>query len=280
MRGTICERREHPYRVHLRPEIDRRINFAMQQNDVTVVSAVHVENLSNTPLRDLRLRIIPEPQFADPWEAHIDLVTEGSTYNLEAVDLVLSPRYLGELTERIRGQLRFDLFCGEERLAECVETVELLARDEWSGLASLPEILAAFAMPNHPTVEYLLREAADILDRWSEDPSLAGYQRKDPKRVYMMAAAIYSALQHLGITYVSPPASFEAEGQRIRLPDRIVESRMAAQRLSQAWYKDLRSAIPVMPNSNRHKREVFIISPPLFLNSLGLQSPEARFSGS
>lgn len=218
---------EHLNRVRLRPEIDPRINFAMQQNDVTVVRAVNVENLSKAPLQDLRLRIIPEPQFADPWEAHIDLITGGSIYKLEAVDLVLSPRYLGELTERIRGQLRFDLFSGEERLAECVETIELLSRDEWSGLTSLPEILAAFAMPNHPTVERLLREAAEILDRWSEDPSLAGYQRKDPKRVYMMAAAIYAALQRLGVTYISPPASFEADGQRIRLPDRIVESQMA-----------------------------------------------------
>jgi hypothetical protein len=77
-------------RVLLRPEIDRRINFAMQQNDLPVVSAVHIENVSDIPpLRDLRLRIIPEPQFADSWETRIDLVTEGSTYNIEAVDLVL-----------------------------------------------------------------------------------------------------------------------------------------------------------------------------------------------
>lgn len=218
---------EHLDRVRLRPEIDRRINFAMQQNDVTVVKAVHVENLSNKPLRDLHLCIIPEPQFAEPWKAHIDLIGEDSIYNLEAVDLVLSPRYLSELTEQIKGQLRFDLFSGQEHLVESVETVILLARDEWSGLTSLPEILAAFVMPNHPAVEHLLRKTSDILRRWSEDPSLAGYQRKDPKHVFMMAAAIYSALQHLGITYINPPASFEAQGQRIRLPDRIVESKMA-----------------------------------------------------
>jgi hypothetical protein len=33
-------------------KVDRRINFAMQQNDVPVVKAVHVENGSDSPLRD------------------------------------------------------------------------------------------------------------------------------------------------------------------------------------------------------------------------------------
>ena len=199
----------------------------MQQNDVPVIKAVHVENTGDTPLRDLRLRISPEPEFADPWEARIAAVAEGSTYNLGAIDLALSPGYLGELTERVRGQLRVEVFQDEERLIERIEAVELLARDEWSGLGSLPEILAAFVMPNHPIVERILRDAADVLGGWTQDYSLSGYQSKDPRRVYTTMGAIYAALQRLELTYINPRASFEAEGQRIRLPDRIVESKMA-----------------------------------------------------
>jgi hypothetical protein len=217
---------EHSPKVDLRAQIDQRINFATQQNDVPVVKTVHVENGSDATLHDLRLRITSEPAFADPWEAHIALIAAGSTYHLEAVDLVLSPRYLGELTERVRGQLRFELLHGSERLLERVESVELLARDEWSGLTSLPEILAAFVMPNHPAVEPILRAAADILGDWTGDPSLSGYQAKDPGRVYTTAGAIYAALQRLEITYINPPASFETQGQRIRFPSQIVESRM------------------------------------------------------
>src|SRR5262245_3918 len=173
---------EHSAKVHLRAQIDRRINFATQQNDVPVVKIIHVENRSDASLRDLRLRITSEPTFADPWEARIALIAEKSTYNLEAFDLVLSPRYLGELTERVRGQLRFELLHDRERLCEHTEPVELLARDEWGGLASLPEILAAFVMPNHPVVEHILRAAADILESWTTDPSLSGYQSRDPRR--------------------------------------------------------------------------------------------------
>ena len=212
--------------IRLHPEIDRRVNFAMQQNDVPVVKAISIENGSSAPLRDLRLHVKPEPDFASPWESAVELIAENSTYNIAAIDLLLSPKFLGEITERVRGQLRFELFKDEKRLAECVESVELLARDEWNGLSSLPEILAAFIMPNHPAIQGILRHAADILAKWTDDPSLSGYQTRDPKRVYMMAAAVYAALQQIDLTYINPPASFESEGQRIRLPDQVVESRM------------------------------------------------------
>lgn len=208
-------------------DINKRINFAIQQNDVPIVRALDIENTTDTPLADLRLIITAEPEFADSWEGRIDIVAERSTYRLETVDIRLSPKYLGELTERVRGRLRFELYQGEELLDQKNEATELLPRDEWTGLASLPEILAAFVMPNYPKVEQVLKDAAAILEKWTGNPSLAGYQSKDPRRVYMMMGSIYAALQQLGITYINPPASFEANGQRIRLPEQILESRMA-----------------------------------------------------
>jgi very-short-patch-repair endonuclease len=206
---------------------NNRINYAMQQNDVAIVRTLDIENLTDMPLHELRLVIKAEPEFAEPWENRIDVVAERSTYKIEAVDIRLSPKYLGELTERVRGRLLFELYQGEELIDQKTEAIELLARDEWTGLASLPEILAAFVMPNYPKVEQVLKEAASILEKWTGNPSLAGYQGKDPKRAYMMAGSIYVALQQLGITYINPPASFEANGQRIRLPEQILESRMA-----------------------------------------------------
>lgn len=213
-------------RVIIDVAIDRRINFAMQQNDVPAIKALQIRNLSPEPLRDLHLRVAPQPEFADPWETRIECVGPDSTYELPKIDLALSPTYLRDVTERVRGQLRFELFQDGQRIAEQVEPVEILARDEWSGLSSLPEILAAFVMPNHPAAESVLVDAAKVLDKWSRNPSLSGYQSKDPQRVFVMAGAIYTAIQNLGLTYINPPASFEMEGQRIRLPDRILESRM------------------------------------------------------
>lgn len=167
--------------VFLRVDLDHRINYAMQQNDVPIVKVLHVENRGDEPLRDVGIRITADPEFAAEWTTRISLISERATYNVEAIDLALSSQYLGMLTERVAGHLWFGVTQGNEVLLRHSRPVELLARDEWSGLGSLPEILAAFVLPNHPAVEDLLSEAARILGGWTGDPSLSGYQSRDPK---------------------------------------------------------------------------------------------------
>jgi len=217
-----------PYvRLEVRVDLDPKIHFSMQQNDVPVIKALEVENQTDESLRDLEVRISAEPAFAVAWSARVAGIEPGDVFHLETVDLELSPGFLAELTERLRGRLNVEIHREGNVLAQSSQSVELLARDEWAGLTSLPEILAAFVLPNHPAIEPVLRGAAELLETWTGDPSLGGYQARDPKRVYRMAAAVYGALQKLELTYVNPPASFEDEGQRVRLPDRILESRMA-----------------------------------------------------
>ena len=45
--------------------------------------------------------------------------------------------------------------------------------------------------------------------------------------MWEIASAIYAAICNLGITYANPPASFEHDGQKIRLPGQILETRIA-----------------------------------------------------
>ena len=214
--------------VFIQSEIDSRINFAMQQNDVPVIKAVQIENRTETILRELRLRITSDPGFASPWETFIEQVPEGGVYKINAVDIMLAPGFLGGLTERVRGRFRFELLSRGETIADAIQSVDLLAHDEWGGLSSLPEILAAFVTPNHPVVEQLLRQTSELLAEWTGDPSISGYQTRNKVRQWMITCSIYGALQKLDLAYVNPPASFETEGQRVRLPDRIMENRLAA----------------------------------------------------
>src|SRR4030067_2607312 len=85
--------------------LDPRINFAMQQNDVPVVKSLAIENRSGSVLRNLLVRIKAEPEFAIDWTARIDHIGEAPTYRLDKVDLVLSPRFLGGVTEGLAGLL-------------------------------------------------------------------------------------------------------------------------------------------------------------------------------
>ncbi len=66
-------------------------------------------------------------------------------------------------------------------------------------------MLASFVLPNHPDVGKVVDLARRLLGDATGDPSLAGYQSKDPGRVRAMARAVYGALGNLGITYANPP---------------------------------------------------------------------------
>lgn len=215
-----------PTPVVIDMESDRTVNYAMQQNDVPVVKMLRITNNSDQALQDLLVRVTAEPAFAVTTEIRITAIEPGATYNLGFVDLQLAHDYLAYLTERVVGTLHVDVFCGEERLAHTDTRIEVLAFDEWNGLQSLPEIIAAFVTPNHPSIDAILSEAADILREWTGESSLLGYQARDSRRVFLTAGAIFTALQRRNITYTNPPASFEERGQKIRLPDRILDNRL------------------------------------------------------
>lgn len=114
----------------------------------------------------------------------------------------------------------------DETLGSDTMKLTALAFDEWPGVLVNPELLASFVMPNHPVVNSMIQLASQYLDKWTKDPSLAGYQYGDPNRVKNMAAAAYAAIQQKNITYAEPPSSFESSGQRIRLADAVLDQNL------------------------------------------------------
>src|SRR3546814_15604571 len=86
-------------------------------------------------------------------------------------------------------------------------------------------------MPNDPAVSRLLKEASEILRRSGKDPSLEGYQQKSRKRVWEIAAAVWSAVAQRRLTYAEPPASFERNGQKIRKPGEVLDNRSEERRV-------------------------------------------------
>ena len=146
--------------------------------------------------------------------------------HLKNIKLKINGDYLASLIERIACSVHFQLIFENQEIISDTKEVTALAFEQWPGLKYTPELLAAFSMPNHPVVSSLLQLASKYLEKWTKDPSLAGYQYDDPNRVKQMAAAAYAAIQQKNITYANPPSSFEVLGQRIRLADAVLEQHM------------------------------------------------------
>ncbi len=211
--------------ITLKPDLLPVINFALTQNRVPFLRRLGIT--STEPRSHLRLGITCEPAFFEPLEIWLDELPENREFRLTEFDFHLNTELLAGLTERLRGRIFFTLTdeAGAELAAESAE-LDALAFDEWHGSDTLPELLAAFVTPNHPAIPPILARASSLLELWSKDGSFDAYQTKNPNRVLVQAAAIYGALQEQNIVYVVSPASFEAVGQRIRLSDTVLSTKM------------------------------------------------------
>jgi Protein of unknown function (DUF4011)/AAA domain len=208
-------------------DIVTKTTFAAAQNAVPIIRQITIRNATAKAFTDLRLSLTPQPAFCRQKEWVIDRLPPGESIDVIDRQLTLDFSVLDKLNEAERGQLVFKLLGGDQVLEEQTVPIELLARDEWGGSGEMAQILAAFVSPNHPAVSAILKEASRLLERGGHERSLDGYQSRDPRRAFMLAAAIWSSVSGIGLSYAQPPRSFEEKGQKIRDPGIIKDSGLA-----------------------------------------------------
>ncbi|TAL76455.1 MAG: DUF3320 domain-containing protein [Beijerinckiaceae bacterium] len=218
---------EKPRSPKIFADIASSFTYASYQNAIPVLRGIGVENQSERQVQTLRLELSSTPAFLRPKTWTIDRIIPGDRLPLNDRKVELDAGYLAGLNEAERGEITLRLVAGSEVLDEHRYAVRLLARDEWGGVADMAQLLPAFVMPNDPTVSSLLRKAAERLAAHGLPSGLDGYQSQDPKRAFMLAASVYSAIASMGLHYAEPPASFESRGQKVRRPGTIAEDMLA-----------------------------------------------------
>lgn len=202
------------------------VNFAMQQNRTPVIHQITIENITDEPLKDLRIEIIPEPDFASSVPASIEEIPPRGSLSLTSFNLTLSAGYFARLTERLSGSLNVGIYSGTEPVFGRKYPIDLLAYDQWGGINVFPQMLSAYITPNHPALSPILHRAASILEEWTGNPSLNEYQSRNPDRAKKQMAAVYNAIAEQSVIYSAPPAGFETNGQRIRLANTVVSQKL------------------------------------------------------
>lgn len=203
------------------------VNYAMQQNHVPMIREIMLRNTGEEDIKELCVQISFDPAFAEACQLHIESISPGSEERLSAIPIRLSTSFLSQLTERLLGHIHVEITAGGHPLFSESYEMSLLAFDQWSGIAVLPETLAAFVTPNHPVIASIIKRASEILGTWTGSSALDEYQTRDPNCVKKQMAAIYEAIAEQRIAYCSVPASFEESGQRVRLYDDILSHKLA-----------------------------------------------------
>lgn len=213
--------------VDIQGVVTRKIGFASHQNAVPVLRELELINRSDTALEDIVLELTSDPPFLESKNWRIDRLREQTTLHITERDLKLNAGFLADLTESLAGEITLRLTKGTETLATRSFQVEILAKNEWGGAASMPELLAAFAMPNDPAIDRVLKAASDVLRRAGKKDAIDGYEGGSRSRAWELTSAIWSAIASFSLSYALPPASFEEQGQKVRTPGAILEARVA-----------------------------------------------------
>lgn len=209
------------YEIELELQTTCRINFASAQNDIPIISSLTITNKGTDDLKDIDVVLSSKPAVIQQKTWKIDRLSSEESLTLNDLSTPLDPQLLAGLNETEIGSLTLTISHADGHLLVENRSLELLAQDQWGGLADMDRLLAAFVSPNEPVIAEILKEASLLLERSGHESSMEGYQSNNPQRAWMIAGAIWSAVTGMGLTYAHPPASFERDGQKVRSPGRI-----------------------------------------------------------
>lgn len=207
--------------------VTTKLGFASQQNAVPVLRELEITNNSESDYDDLALILTTSPEFVEGKTWKVDRLPKGGSLHITDRNLKLNAVHLADLTESLRGELKLSLCCADQTLATETFEIEILANNEWGGAGVMPELLAAFAMPNDPAVDRLLKSASDVLRKAGKKDSIDGYSGQSRTRTWELISALWSSVCGLKLSYALPPSSFEMQGQKVRTPSKILDSGVA-----------------------------------------------------
>jgi len=213
--------------INIEAIVASKLGFASHQNAVPVLRELLITNNSDADCNNLTLQLVADPPFLESKTWLIDRLSKSDSLHIKERDIKLNAGYLADLSESLTGELTLRLISNGQTIAANNYPVQILAKSEWGGAATMPELLAAFAMPNDPAIDRLLKAASEVLRRAGKKDSLDGYSGLSRTRSWELASAIWSAVCGLNLSYALPPASFETQGQKIRTPDKILEGGVA-----------------------------------------------------
>ncbi|MSP54511.1 MAG: DUF4011 domain-containing protein, partial [Myxococcales bacterium] len=208
-------------------DVAATLNFGAEHAGVPIVAAVHVVNRTLATVSGAQLLLRIEPDLAVAAPIALPELRPDEPVDLGPQDVRLPAGKLRAVLEAEQAQLVWSLMVDGVELAAGSAPLEVLPFNHWPGFRAPPGMLVCYVLPNHPAVAQLLVRVRDRLGAVTGDNALGGYQTRSGTRVRALAEAVYASVQGLDLSYIGVPASFEASGQKVRLPDQLLEQSMA-----------------------------------------------------
>lgn len=220
------------------------LNYSFQQNRVQPVRFFSIKNLTENDLSGITVTLKSDPDFFQSSPYKIENIPAGEIIRADNFQLNLSNSFFANQTEKNSGNLILEIYSDEKQIFQKLYPIDILAFDQWSGSGILPETLASFITPNHPSLIPVIKRASQILEEQTKNPSFDEYQSKNPNRILEQMSALFNALAQEDITYITVPATFDT-GQRIRLCDVALAQKMGTCLDTTLLYASLLEAVGI-----------------------------------
>ena len=137
---------------------------AFLQNQYPLVSSISLSvKPDSETISKIRVVLTADPEVIDVVSWELDFLEAGTSSVLLNKSVRISSEYLSGLTEQIEVLLKFEIFSGDELLNTLHHSTNLMPKNQWAGFDGMPELLAAFCMPNSEFTEELVRSVSQTL---------------------------------------------------------------------------------------------------------------------
>ena len=203
------------------------VNLALMQNGLPVLQDLRLENGTDAPLKDVICSFSSDDGLVVPTQLVFREIGAGESAVRPNPGILLNARRILEVgDDAVPGSIRMTVLAQGETVCTRTYPVTILPADQWTGVRPYAELLSAFVLPNADLVCRLQAEAAREIEAATGSSALEGYQ-SGKRRALEICAAVYAAVQKLGLSYGNPPSSFGEPGQKIRLPQTVGKYRIA-----------------------------------------------------
>lgn len=221
----------------LNPQGENILNWSLINIGVPLIKRLKITNRSTSihKLENIIIKMRLAMGYSDSWEKTIEGIWPQQSKQFENISIPIVKEKVRTVKEQEQCSLKVEIYSqGDIVHSESVE-IQIEPYNQWYSHEDAPYSVAGFISPNSKAVIEVINNAGEYLQKICGISSLHGYQkmydkngRVDQERSDFMTMgmvnAIYLSFQWgLKINYINPPSSFEWPGQKIFLPDDILE---------------------------------------------------------
>lgn len=206
--------------ITIKAAIEKSINYAaVHEKKQTIVGDIQLEHIKTDRFI---CRIYSVPEFLFEYKQEISVNSDKAKILSPALN-INDVFYRKEFIEAKEGEIRIELYhpdAPDTILGFLNTPVHIQPYLHWDG-GRFPETLPGFMQPNDNFLLQVIKKAGEYASESGE--IMCGYQHMDEEGVKRQAGYIYHALQDMYLHYISSPASFETQGQKIRITHQILD---------------------------------------------------------